>query len=299
MKLDSPCTLYLQRLAPSGRTSVASQLNQVKKLLNWQGDIHQQPFHLLKFAEIEHIKQQMLVQGKSPRTINLAINSLKSVVKTGFLMELTPEKTWLKVQAVKSLKTTSNDKGKALTSTQVQLLLTECACDKRPIGKRDVAILAIFLATGARRFELANFMLADFDPKQNSLRINLGKGRKSRCQFLPTWALPHLKTWLEVRGNPAGFLFNPFRCRIPDPDHQLSVSAIYRAVKKRSEMALANASAPHDLRRTFITQLLRQNIDLSTASKLAGHASLATTQIYDKRGDDITRDAAQALLFKE
>jgi len=297
MKLDSPCTLYLQRLASSGRKSVASQLNQVKNLMHWKGSIETQPFHLLGYAQIESLKQLMLEQGKSPRTVNLALNGIKGVVKTGFLMGLTPENTWLRVQAVKSIKTTASNKGFALTSQEVQTLLADAAKDKRPIGRRDCAILATFLATGFRRFELSGLTIDNLDLTNNSLSISNGKGNKPRCQYLPDWAMPYLQGWLALRGNHRGYLFNPFRTKTPSPAHQLSTSAIYRAVKSRTEMALSHSAAPHDLRRSFITQLLRQNIDLSTASKLAGHASLATTQIYDKRGIEVTRLAAQSLKF--
>jgi len=286
-------------LAPSGRKSVASQLKQIKHILEWSGTTEEQPFHLLTYGEIESIKQTMIDNDKSARTINLAINAIKGVVKTGFLMDITSDKIWLKVQAVKSLKTTPSSRGSALATFDVQQLLLDCSIDKRPIGLRDSAILAVFLSSGARRFELSNFRLDSFSIQEQTIEIKSGKGRKTRCQNLPSWVTPYIHAWLRFRGHGSGFLFNPFRSRIPNPTHQMSASAIYRVVKSRTKMALEKSSAPHDLRRTFITQLLRQNVDLSTASKLAGHASLATTQIYDKRGDEVSREAALSLSFKE
>ncbi len=299
MKPDSPCSLYLRRLAPSGRKSVASQLKQMKHILEWSGTTEKQPFHLLTYGEVESIKHTMIDNGKSARTINLALNAIKGVVKTGFLMDITPDNVWLKVQAVKSVKTTPSSRGSALTSFDVKKLLLDCSIDKRPIGLRDSAILAVFLSSGARRFELSNFKLDSFNIQKQTIEIKAGKGRKTRCQNLPIWVTPYIDAWLKFRGHEQGFLFNPFRSRIPNPVHQMSASAIYRVVKSRTEMTLEKSSAPHDLRRTFITQLLRQNVDLSTASKLAGHASLATTQIYDKRDEAVTREAALSLSFKE
>lgn len=298
MTLCTPTQLYLQRLAPSGRSAMISQLNQVRKILKWKGDVETQPFHLLEYADIEHVKQSM-IQTKAPRTINLALCALKGIIKVGFLMELTNEKQWLKVQAIKLLKTTPSSRGMALTSIDVQSLLLDCAIDQRPIGLRDSAILATFLSTGLRRFELANVTLNDFDKQSHSIKIRAGKGRKTRVQFLPDWTLPHLNKWLAFRGNEQGFLFNPFRQKMPNTAHQLSASTIYRIVKKRTAIALEKSSSPHDLRRSFITQLLRQNVDLSTTSKLAGHASLATTQIYDLRDEEFARDAALSLSFKK
>lgn len=297
MTLCTPTQLYLQRLAPSGRRPMISQLNQVRKILKWRGDVETQPFHLLEYADIEHIKQSM-TQTKAPRTVNLALCALKGIIKVGFLMELTNEKAWLKVQAIKLLKTTPSSRGMALTSIDVQSLLLDCAIDQRPIGLRDSAILAVFLSSGLRRFELSDLTCADFDKQSHSIQIRAGKGNKSRTQFLPDWAMPYINAWLECRGNEQGFLFNPFRSKVPNTAHQLSATTIYRIVKGRTAVALAQCSSPHDLRRTYVTQLLRQNVDLSTASKLAGHASLATTQIYDKRGEEFARNAALSLTFK-
>ena len=54
---------------------------------------------------------------------------------------------------------------------------------------------------------------------------------------------------------------------------------------------------PHDLRRTYITQLLDQGIDLNTVRQMAGHADISTTVIYDKRDDKAMQQAAKTLSY--
>ena len=65
---------------------------------------------------------------------------------------------------------------------------------------------------------------------------------------------------------------------------------------RRLEAGIAEPITPHDMRRTFCTNILLKTGDLGIAQALMGHASPATTSRYDKRGDE-EREAAVATLF--
>jgi len=49
------------------------------------------------------------------------------------------------------------------------------------------------------------------------------------------------------------------------------------------------------MRRTFITRLLEQGVDINTVRQLAGHTDISTTASYDHRGDEAKIMASQRL----
>jgi integrase/recombinase XerD len=70
---------------------------------------------------------------------------------------------------------------------------------------------------------------------------------------------------------------------------------VMRLLKKWVIKAGIKHCSPHDLRRTFVSELLDAGIDIATVQKLAGHADIATTARYDRRGEGAKRRAVNVL----
>ena len=190
--------------------------------------------------------------------------------------------------------------GRALEDGEVRALLKVCVADDTPAGARDAAIIALGLAAGPRRAEIVGLDVADLaigsDREQGTLTIRHGKGDKQRKIPVNNGTLDALQDWLFVRGKDAGPLFLPVNKggRIIG-GQRLTSQAILNMVVKRAQEAEIDTFSPHDLRRTFISNLLEEGADVVTAQRLAGHANVATTARYDRRGDRAKRKAVGLL----
>lgn len=149
-----------------------------------------------------------------------------------------------------------------------------------PIGLRDVAILELLYATGARVGELCGLDIDDVDRSRRVVRV-FGKGRKERTVPYGLPADRALERWL-TEGRPSLFrtgsgaaLFLGARgSRI---DQRAVRSMVHRRL---ADVPGAPDLGPHGLRHTAATHLLEGGADLRTVQEMLGHASLATTQIY-------------------
>lgn len=85
------------------------------------------------------------------------------------------------------------------------------------------------------------------------------------------------------------FLFNRIRRGSHITRARITKHAIYYIARQRGAQVGVKIM-PHDFRRAFITRVIEEH-DLSIAQKLAHHANIQTTAIYDRRDDNERRRA--------
>jgi site-specific recombinase XerD len=175
-------------------------------------------------------------------------------------------------------------------------LMESCTNDRKICGIRDAAIIAFLYTCGPRRHEVVKARLHDYNQKSGRLVIT-GKGNKQRTVYLDNGDREAMEDWLSGRG----FEPDPLFYAINKGGHivfnikGMSSQAIYKILRKRGIESGVNSFSPHDLRRTFVSDMLDAGVDIVTVSKLAGHASMTTTGRYDRRGEEVKQKAAGVL----
>jgi site-specific recombinase XerD len=200
--------------------------------------------------------------------------------------------------AIKNVAGTRLLAGRALDRGEIKALAHGCVGDRnRAAGLRDVALIGLLYSSGLRRAEAVAIDLADFDAETGAIRVLSGKGNNQRITYISDGALDAVNDWLLVRGREPGPLFCPVRKSGVIVHRRMSAAAVRLILRKRVRLAALKPATPHDMRRTFISDMLDAGADLSTAQKLAGHANPATTAAYDRRGEEAKRKAASLLHF--
>jgi site-specific recombinase XerD len=290
----NPALVYLSSLQPKGRQSMASSLEKIAKMCGLT--LRTMPWHKLKYEHVQAIVTK-LSETLAPATVNKGLAALRGTMKAAWRLELIGAEAYARVHDVHLVKGSRLPTGRQLPDGEIFALFSVTATDKGPSGTRDLAILAVSYAAGLRRAEVASINLEQLKEEEDFITIRLiGKGNKERLVYLNNGARDFLKAYLAVRGSEAGALFYAGRKggRLIK-GQRMTDQAIYGVLKKRAEDANVKDVTPHDLRRTFVSNMLDLGVDLTTVSALAGHANVQTTAKYDRRGEESKKRAARAL----
>ena len=292
---QNPAAVYLARLAPGSRRTMRGALDTIAGLLSGgQADAEGLPWHQLRYRHTTAVRAA-LVEKYAPATANKHLAALRGVLKEAWRLGQMASDDFHRAVDLPGVKGSTLPKGRALSSGEIRALFEACA-DGKPGGARDAAMVATLYGAGLRRSESVSLDLADYEPSTGALAVRAGKGRKARYAYLPAGGRAAMDAWIEVRGDEPGPLLCPVRKDGVVFVRRMSAQAVLYALRKRQEMAPGVASfSPHDLRRTFIGDLLDAGADLAAAQRLAGHAQVGTTARYDRRPEEMKRRAAELL----
>jgi len=292
---QNPAAVYLGALQPTGRRGAKRALDLVAGVLsnggvgcfgiNWRA---------VRFQHAAVIRAR-LVDHYAPATVNHALSALRGVLKAAWQLGQLTAEDYQAAAAVKSVRGSTIPAGRELSPGEIAGLMRACEKDQSPAGARDAAIISLMYAGGLRREEVITLAMGDYTPESGKLVIH-GKGSKERTAYLTNGALYAMQDWLNIRGSDPGALFYAInKGGIITTSKPMTPQAVYNLLNKRAAAAGVETFSPHDLRRTFVSDLLDAGADIATVAKMAGHASVNTTARYDRRPEEAKKKAAELL----
>lgn len=257
-------------------------------------------WHELTFAHLEAIVTRELARVR-PATVNGLLAALKGTLRMAWKMGQIDAESYNRIKDIKSVPGGSTaPAGRYVTVAEREALIAACQ-GGTDADQRDAALLLLLSAGGLRRAEVAAFDCENLEDDTGAEMMILwihGKGRKERRIYLNDGARDGMLDWLAVRGSTPGAMFwSGHKGGHLHPEQRLTGQGVYDVVKRRARQARVRALTPHDLRRSWVSDLLDSGVDIATVALLAGHANVTTTQRYDRRGERRMKDAAQNLHF--
>lgn len=289
-----PAAVYLARLAPGSRRTMATALDLIAGLLtSYRCNMQTLDWSGLRYQHTSAVRA-ILAELYAPATANKMLCALRGVLKEAWRLGQVGAEEYRRAADLGSIRGETVPAGRELPSGQLDALMETCQRDPSPAGPRDAAIIGLMYSAGLRRAEVVALDLADYRAESKQLVVR-GKGRKERIVHLIDGAEAALLDWLEARGTSSGPLFWPVNKGGKVVKRRLTTQAVYNLLSKRAgEVGITQAS-PHDLRRTFVSNLLDKGADISTVAKMAGHANVQTTARYDRRPEEAKRKASELL----
>ncbi len=148
----------------------------------------------------------------------------------------------------------------------------------RRIALRDIAVMEMLFATGARVSEICFLTPNTVDLKNHTIKI-FGKGSKERIIQIENSdvlkILSEYHTTFQNDINNCGYFF------INKMHKRLTEQSVREIVNKYARLSGSCLHiTPHMFRHSFATLLLEEDVDIRYIQKILGHSSITTTQIY-------------------
>ena len=256
----------------------------------YMGDLTSLVEHLEKLGlsdisalELSHLRSWLAnqaVKGGARTTLSRRATSVRLFTKWAFKNKYCAGDVGLTLATPKGHRTLPEVLDVNNAKLAMDSMATRAAEEESPLSLRDVAMVEILYATGARVGELCGLDVGDIDYNRNTIRV-LGKGNKERVIPVGRPAMKALEVWLAdgrsalVTNQSAQAVF--LGARGKRIDQRTVRSVVYEAL---SAIEGIERMGPHALRHSAATHLLEGGADLRTVQEILGHASLATTQIY-------------------
>lgn len=251
----------------------------------YQTDLHQFADYSQNTFDREQIQSYIthLHKQYKPKTAKRKIAALKAFTHYLMVQDIIPSNPFDKIdtsfrEPIMLPKTIPFNTISAILSSAYSSLQL-CQTDySRKCTLRNIAVLEILFATGARVSEICTLTPEAIDLENHTLKI-FGKGSKERIiQIENPDVLKALRNYYNAFQSDisnAGFFFvNKLKHRLSEQSVRAMITHYATAVGYERHIT------PHMFRHSFATLLLEEDVDIRYIQKILGHSSITTTQIY-------------------
>lgn len=189
-------------------------------------------------------------------------------------------------------------KAKVLSPEEFKRLLI--VASNSSYGKRNRAIIYCSFGLGLRVKEIAALNIEDVVDSDHklldeiSLKRNMTKGEKQRHVYLSN---KKVRTALEAHINEIKQLPTSRPLFMTQRKSKFTPNVLQKWFREMYNKAGIIGASSHSGRRTFITRLIENGVDIKAVSRLAGHANIGTTAIYVEDNPERLKRIAEKVLL--
>ncbi|MFN7938350.1 MAG: site-specific integrase [Bryobacteraceae bacterium] len=237
----------------------------------------------LSFSKTVVVRYRMHLESRklAPGTINLRLGAVRRLADEAADCGLLSADLAAGIRRVKGVKKLGVRIGNWLTADQSQALW-QAPDQHRLKGKRDRALLAVLLACGLRRHELAGLTTDHLQQREGHWAIVdlRGKGGHVRTVPVPDWVHDLLDDWMKAAAITGGRLFRRVSSTGKAWGEMVTEKLVWHVVKEFAAKIGVSKLAPHDLRRSCARLCRAAGGELEQIQFLLGHVSVQTTERY-------------------
>ena len=263
---------YLQKSRSLSENTIRAYIGDLESLITHLNALGVEDLSKLNISHLRSWLANQQSKGASRTTLSRRATSIKLFTKWATKENLLPTDVGQNLATPKAHRILPEILDVKSADIAMQSLETFAEESGEVTAVRNLAMVEMLYASGARVSELCGLNLGDIDYERQTIRV-VGKGNKERVIPIGRPAMAALEKWIQVRSQLA---------------NEQSGSAIFLGARGkrinqrqvREVVYKAIELGPHALRHSAATHLLEGGADLRTVQEILGHASLSTTQIY-------------------
>lgn len=253
-----------------------------------------QPIHVAAWME------EALGNGISAPTVKQRLAALRALFDWMVVGQAMPTNPAASIRGPKHI--VRRGKTPVLDPDEARHLLDHIETSKI-VGLRDRALIGLMVYSFARIGAAAAMRVEDVYTQNRRLWVRLhekgGKEHTVPCHHnLETWLTEYIET-AGLAEDRKGWLFRTIDRNTKElSDRPIPQANAYEMIRRRARQAgIETLIGNHTFRATGITAYLKNQGTLEKAAQIANHASTRTTQLYDRRSDEVSLDEVERILI--